>query len=165
ISYGMGAYGLSRDLRITKEAAKNYIDSYFRKYPGVKTYMENIVREAREKGYVTTLLGRRRYVRGLTEKRGETYSAGERIAINTPIQGTSSDIIKVAIVRIAEELGKKKFPAHLLIQIHDELLFEVKKGREEEFITLVKPLMEGALKLSVPVRVDSRRGNNWFELE
>ncbi|MFH1784107.1 MAG: DNA polymerase I [bacterium] len=165
LSYGMGAYGLSRDLGIDVKQAQEYIDSYFVQYEGVKAYIEDTIKDARKKGYVETLLKRRRYLPEISSKNTNMRNFAERMAINTPVQGTSADIIKVAMIRIYENLQKMKFEAKMLLQIHDELIFELPIKEMKNLKKMVQYEMENAVKLDVPVVVDVKIGNNWRDLE
>jgi DNA polymerase-1 len=165
LSYGMSPYGLSKDLGVSQTEAKRYIDSYFKKYKGVKDYIEKIIVQARKEGFVTTLLNRRRYLPEINSKNGSIRGFAERTAINTPIQGTSADIIKVAMIRITERLKAKGLKAKMSLQIHDELLFEVPEEEVDELSRLAKKEMEGAVSLDVPVVVDIKVGRNWRDLE
>lgn len=161
--YGMGARRLARTLRIPFKTAQAYIDQYFSRYGGIKTYMEGTLTGAQERGYVTTLFGRRRYVPDLGSKSPQLASAAERIAINTPIQGTAADLIKVAMVAIAQQLSRQELQTRMLLQVHDELLFEVPDTELERIRTLVRESMEGVMALDVPLRVDIGIGGNWAE--
>lgn len=165
IVYGMSAYGLSQQLNISQEEAEKYIESYFLKYSGVKSWIEKILKEAREKGYVSTLLNRIRYLPEINSKNGQIRSFAERTAINTPIQGTAADIIKVAMIRISEELRAKSLKSKMLVQVHDELLFETPLEEIEELKRVVKECMENAVKLDIPIVADIKVGANWRDLE
>ena len=165
LSYGMSPYGLSKDLEISQTEAKRYIDSYFKKYKGVKDYIKKIIIQARKEGFVTTLLNRRRYLPEINSKNGNVRGFAERTAINTPIQGTSADIIKVAMIRITQRLKAKGLKAKMSLQIHDELLFEVPEEEVDELSRLAKGEMEEAVSLDVPVVVDIKKGRNWRDLE
>ncbi|MDH5662312.1 MAG: DNA polymerase I [Elusimicrobiota bacterium] len=165
LSYGMSPYGLSRDLEISQAEAKRYIDSYFKKYKGVKDYIKKVIIQARKDEFVTTLLNRRRYLPEINSKNGNVRGFAERTAINTPIQGTSADIIKVAMIRITEKLKSKNLKAKMSLQIHDELLFEVPEEEVDELSRLAKEEMERAVSLDVPVVVDIKKGKNWRDLE
>ncbi|NIM03949.1 DNA polymerase I [bacterium] len=165
LSYGMSPYGLSKDLEISQAEAKRYIDNYFKKYKGVKDYIKKIVIQARKDGFVTTLLNRRRYLPEINNKNANVRGFAERTAINTPIQGTSADIIKVAMIRITEKIKAKGLKAKMSLQIHDELLFEVPEGEVDELSRLAKEEMEGAVSLDVPVVVDVKKGKNWRDLQ
>jgi len=164
IIYGISDFGLARDLGITREEARRYIDKYFERYPGVKTYMEKMVTEAREKGYVTTLLNRRRYLPDIFSSNRNIRSFGERTAMNTPIQGSAADIIKLAMLKVDKEI-KEGFKTEMVLQVHDELIFEVPKSELREAAELIKSLMEGAYKLDVPLVVDVKYGPNWYDMQ
>jgi DNA polymerase-1 len=163
IIYGMSPYGLARQLEISHQEAGRFIDSYFELYPRVREYMERTVEEARERGYVTTLLGRRRYLPELQSDQAQVAAFARRTAINTPIQGTAADLIKLAMVRIQEALGKGGLSARMIIQIHDELVFEVPDKELDRVSSLVRSHMENALELSVPIKVDMGSGRTWYE--
>lgn len=163
IVYGISDYGLSQNLDITRKEAKTFIDRYFESYPGVKDYMENVVEEAREKGYVTTMLNRRRYLPELTSRNFNQRSFAERTAMNTPIQGSAADIIKKAMVDMAETLEKENMESKLLLQVHDELIFEVPEQELEKMKKLVPKVMEDAVKLDVPLTADVAYGDTWYD--
>ncbi|QXM05732.1 DNA polymerase I [Crassaminicella indica] len=163
IVYGMSDYGLSENLHITKKEAQKYIDEYFDKYTGVKEYMDNIVVEGKEKGYVTTILNRRRYIPELKAKNYNIRSFGERTAMNTPIQGSAADIIKIAMIRVYNELKNKNLKSKLILQVHDELIVEVHKDEIEQVKKILKEEMESAINLEVPLKVDMHIGNSWYE--
>lgn len=163
IVYGISDYGLSQNLGITRKAAKHFIDRYFASYPDVKVYMEDIVRSAKEKGYVETILHRRRYIPEITSRNFNVRSFAERTSMNTPIQGSAADIIKQAMILMDERLEAENMQAKLLLQVHDELIFE---APEEEIVKLeeiVPDVMENAVKLSVPLKVDSAYGDTWYD--
>lgn len=163
IIYGMGAQRLARTLRIPFKTAQEYIAQYFARYQGIKAYMDEVVASAREYGYVTTLRGRRRYVPDLHSKSSQLLSAAERVAINTPIQGTAADIIKLAMLAIAARLRVSGLRARMLLQVHDELLFEVPEDETDRVGALVRESMEQVMPLEVPLRVDVGSGRNWAE--
>lgn len=163
IVYGISDYGLSQNLGITRKAAQQYIDTYFEKYPGVKKYMEEIVREAKDKGYVETLYHRRRYLPEINSRNFNLRSFAERTAINTPIQGSAADILKIAMIDLDRRLKEEKLDAVMLLQVHDELVFEVPEEELEKLDALVKEVMENAVKLSVPLITDSSWGKTWYE--
>lgn len=164
IIYGMGAYGLAAELGISQDEARGYIDDYFLHYKGVKTFIDKTIGEAMEKGYVTTFFGRRRHVPEIRSESEQIRRFGERIAINTPIQGTAADIIKVAMIKISRRLKSENLQSRMLLQIHDELIFEVPEKEIGLMKDIVKNEMESAVKLSVPVMVDIQTGKNWGEL-
>ncbi|NLT96444.1 MAG: DNA polymerase I [Clostridia bacterium] len=165
IIYGLSDFGLAKDLGISRKEAKSYIDNYFKKYAGVKRWIEHIIQEAREKGYVTTLLGRRRYLNDINSKNYNLRSFAERTAMNTPIQGSAADIIKIAMVNIFEKMERNGFSARMILQVHDELVFEAPPREASRLISLVRTEMEQAYPLIVPLKVDMQVGFNWYELE
>jgi DNA polymerase-1 len=163
VIYGISAFGLSEALGISREEAKKYIEQYFARHPGVQRYIEETLREAKKNGYVTTLFGRKRAVPELASRNMTVRQQGERFAINSPIQGTAADIIKKAMITIWRELREGGMAARMILQVHDELLFEVPAGEIEEAREIVRNGMEGVLRLSVPLQVDIRYGRNWAE--
>ena len=162
IMFGMGAYGLAQRLGISNEEADQFIQSYFANYPGVHTYMLRTVSEARQNGYVTTLLGRRRVLPDINSDNRRMRDFAERTAINTPIQGSAADLIKVAMIRIQKRLEAEKYAARMIMQVHDELVFEVPHAEVEAVQLLVKEEMEGAISLDVPIKVEMGTGDNWL---
>ncbi len=164
LSYGMSPFGLSKDLGIPLKEAEKYITKYFKRYSGAKKYIEEIIEEAKKKGYVTTLLKRRRYIPEINHPDPRLSNFAKRVAINTPIQGTSADIIKVAMLEISERLKKEALKSKMIIQIHDELLFEVPQDEVKRVSKLAKEIMEKAIELEVPIKVDIKTGKNWTEL-
>ncbi|MGL4696895.1 DNA polymerase I [Enterococcus larvae] len=163
IVYGISDYGLSQNLGITRKQAQQYIDTYFEKYPGVKKYMEEIVREAKDKGYVETLYHRRRYLNDINSRNFNLRSFAERTAINTPIQGSAADILKLAMINMADRLEKEQLEATMLLQVHDELVFEVPENELDKLKEIVKEEMENAVSLHVPLITDSSWGKTWYE--
>jgi DNA polymerase-1 len=163
IAYGQGAFGLSQNLGIPRGEAKQIIDDYFAQFPGVRRYMDEQVEFARQHGYVKTLLGRRRYLPDITSANQTVRAAAERVAINAPMQGTAADIIKLAMVRIHERIRQEALRSRLLLQVHDELVFDVQLQEVDAVQRLVRELMEGALELDVPLVVDMNLGKNWLE--
>ncbi len=163
IIYGISAFGLSERLTIGRKEAKELIDGYFSSYPGVKAYMDESIRKARETGYVTTMFGRRRYLPDIHSRNQVVRGNAERNAINAPLQGSAADIIKIAMVRIASRLEREMPEAKMILQVHDELIFEVKEDRADELASLVREEMKGAAQLSVPLEVDTGTGYNWLE--
>lgn len=163
IVYGISDYGLSQNLGITRKQAQQYIDTYFEKYPGVKQYMEDIVRDAKDKGYVETLYHRRRYLSDINSRNFNLRSFAERTAINTPIQGSAADILKIAMIDMAKRLKEENLQATMLLQVHDELVFEVPESELERLDALVKDVMENAVALNVPLVTDSSWGKTWYE--
>ncbi len=161
--YGISAFGLSQRLNISRTEAKELIDGYFGTYTGVKAYMDSCIANAREKGYVTTLLGRKRYLPDINSNNGTVRGLAERNAINAPIQGSAADIIKVAMIRINKRLKQENLQSKMIIQVHDELVFDALKSELPTLQQLVKEEMEGAIKLSVPLIAESGVGNNWLK--
>ena len=164
IIYGMSSYGLAQNLGLEREEAEKYIYNYFFRYQGVKRYIEREKEEARNKGYIITLLKRRRYLEGINSKDKNIREFNERIAINTPIQGSAADLIKIAMIKISESFKRERFKSKLLLQIHDELIFEVYKPELEKVKSVIKDIMEHSLELSVPLKVNLNVGDNWAEL-
>ncbi|MEJ7486875.1 DNA polymerase I [Staphylococcus sp. AOAB] len=163
IVYGISDYGLSQSLGITRKKAKIFIDDYLDSFPGVKQYMSDIVKDAKAQGYVETLLHRRRYIPDITSRNFNLRSFAERTAMNTPIQGSAADIIKLAMVKFDEEVQSTNYHAKLLLQVHDELIFEVPKEEVDSFSQFVEDTMESALDLDVPLKVDSSYGETWYD--
>ncbi|MFQ5930189.1 MAG: DNA polymerase I [Acidobacteriota bacterium] len=163
IMYGLSAFGLAQSLKIDRKHAQEFIDHYFRKYEGVKNWIENTLAEVYEKGYVTTLFGRIRQIPEIRSKNSNLRNFGERTAINAPIQGTAADLIKKAMVSIDREMLQRKLKSKLLMQVHDELVFEVENAEVEEMRRMVKEHMEGVAKLRVPLQVDLAVGPSWFD--
>ncbi len=163
IIYGMSAFGLAKELGIPPSVAQAYIANYFQKYHEVRDYIDKSLEQARERGYVTTLMNRRRYLPDIKNSNRSVRQFAERIAINAPIQGTAADLIKVAMINIHRRLVQEKFRTKLILQIHDELVFEVPQGEMEEIKALVKEEMEGVVKLYIPLKVDIGVGKNWAE--
>jgi len=164
IIYGMSPYGLSRELGISQKKAEDYIEEYFKRYPKVKEYIDKTLKQAREKRYVTTLLGRRRYIPEIISSKKKEREFAERIAINTPIQGGAADLIKLAMVNLDARFKEENINAYLILQIHDELLFEVLKEEISRTRKIVKEEMEKAINLSVPLLVNTKVGKNWGEM-
>ena len=165
IIYGMSPYGLAKELGIERKKASEYIERYFDRYPGVKQYMEHIVKEAREKGYVTTLLGRRRYIPDIRSRSRRIREFAERTAINTPIQGSAADIIKLAMLAVDKELKKSRLQSSIILQVHDELVLEVPKSELAHVKELLKHTMENVAVLNVPLTVTIKCGLNWAQIE
>ena len=165
IVYGISDYGLSQQLGITRKEAKAFIDTYLDTFVNVKEYMKYIVQDAKRDGYVSTLLGRRRYVPDINSRNFNARSFSERIAMNSPIQGTAADIIKLAMVNYYESDQKDKFNAELLLQIHDELVFDIPKREVDDFVVFIKDIMEHALEMEVPLKAEYEYGPNWYTME
>ncbi|MCK5170831.1 MAG: DNA polymerase I, partial [Bacteroidales bacterium] len=161
--YGISAFGLSQRLGVPRTEAKQLIDEYFNGFPKVKEYMDKSISLAREKGYVETMMGRKSILNDINSRNGIVRGVAERYAINAPIQGSAADIIKLAMIDIFNELQKKKLRSKMILQVHDELVFDVYKPELEEIKELVKIKMENAVKLCIPLTVDIGIGENWLE--
>jgi DNA polymerase-1 len=161
--YGMSAWGLGRQLGIDRQSAQEYVDRYFERYPGVADYMERTRKQAREQGYVETVFGRRLYLPEIHSRNNQRRQYAERTAINAPMQGTAADIIKRAMLDVADWLASEWPEVGMIMQVHDELVFEVPEQRVDAFAKAVADRMAGAAELSVPLRVDAQAGDNWDE--
>ena len=165
IVYGISSFGLSMDLSITRKEAEQYIKSYFETYPGIKTFLDGLVEDGKTKGYVTTMFGRRRPIPELTSGNFMQRQFGERVAMNSPIQGSAADIMKIAMINVAKELKEKDLKSKIVLQVHDELLIETYKDEQEQVERLLQEEMENAVKLSVPLIAEVHSGNNWYEVK
>ncbi|WP_258871308.1 DNA polymerase I, partial [Halobacillus trueperi] len=163
IVYGISDYGLSQSLGITRKEAQAFIDKYFESYPGVKSYMDETVREAKETGYVSTFMNRRRYLPDIKSRNFNKRSFAERTAMNTPIQGSAADIIKKAMIDLEERLQEEKMQAKVLLQVHDELIIEAPKEEVKQLEEVVSSVMENTVDLDVPLKVDSSYGDTWYD--
>lgn len=163
ILYGISSYGLSEDLNIKPKEAKEFINKYFETYPGVKEYMDKEIEEAKKNGYVKTIMNRKRIIEELHSSNHVVRSMGERMALNTPIQGSSADILKMAMIKIDKYFEDNNIKSTMLLQVHDELIFNVIKEEEEEVRKIVSNIMENIIKLDVPLKVSIEEGNNWYE--
>jgi DNA polymerase-1 len=163
IIYGISAFGLANQLGVSRTQAQSYIDAYFERYPGIKTYMENATQHARSHGYVTTLLGHKAYIKGLDDRNYSMRNYAERQAINAPIQGSNADIIKKAMIQIFDQITKNTLSARMLLQVHDELVFEIPDEHVKAEIPIIKSIMENAAKISVPIIVDCGEASNWAD--
>ena len=163
IIYGQTAYGLAIELGIPRAEAQRYINSYFKKYPGIKEYMDAAIEMARRDGYVTTMLGRRRYLPDIKASNRQVRQFAERNAINSPLQGSAADLIKVAMNAIHHRLEAEGFAARMILQVHDELVFEAPVEEADRLVEMVKSEMESAGDLRVPLVVDVNKGANWDE--
>lgn len=162
IVYGISDFGLAEQIKTTKKEAKEYIEQYLNKYNGIKKYMEDIDKKAKEDGYVTTMFGRRRNIPELKSQNYMVRQFGSRVALNMPIQGTAADIMKLAMIEVDKRIEQKKLKAKLLLQIHDELLIEVPMNEEEEVKDILKDTMENVVKLSIPLIADASVADNWY---
>jgi len=163
IIYGMSDFSLAKDLKITKKEASEYMNIYFERYPRIKLYLDEIIEEAAREGYVSTIFNRRRFIPEIKASNKIVKALGERLAMNAPIQGSAADIIKIAMVNVYNRLKKEQLKSSLILQVHDELILNVKPDEEEEVRNLVKEEMERALKLHVPLEVDVNEGATWYE--
>lgn len=163
VVYGISDFGLANNLGISRKEAKSYIDTYFERYPRIKNYMENVVREARDKGYVETLFHRRREIPDINSRNFNVRGFAERTAINSPIQGSAADILKIAMIRLDQALRAGQFKSRMLLQVHDEIVLEVPANELTAIKTLVKEIMESAIELSVPLKADESAGETWYE--
>jgi DNA polymerase-1 len=160
----MGPQRLAGELGIALSEASDYIKRYFERLPGVRAWLDDTVRAARTTGYVATMYGRRRYLPELNAQPGGARAQAERIAINTPIQGTAADLIKLAMIRLDKALRERGLGARMILQVHDELLLEAPKGEWQEAASLAKREMEGVAQLKIPLKVDLKSGPNWAEM-
>jgi DNA polymerase-1 len=163
IIYGISAFGLSQRLNIPRSEANDLINNYFKTFPGVREYMNEAIFTARDKGYVVTMMGRKRYLRDINSRNAMVRGMAERNAINTPIQGSAADIIKLAMIKIHDAISSNNLKSSMLLQVHDELIFDVAKEEIETMKELVKKEMENVVELSVPLLVEMGIGNNWLE--
>ena len=161
IAYGQGAYGLAETLGISRTESKDIIDRYFKKFSGIKDYIENTIEEAHQKKYVETLFGRRRYLTELDSTNAMVKKFGERAAINAPIQGTASDLMKMAMIDVQRAVVQDKIEVNLLLQVHDELIFEGQPEVLEMNAARIRAIMENVAKFKVPLKVNSSIGENW----
>jgi DNA polymerase-1 len=164
IIYGLTSFGLSRDLGISQDEAQAFIDAYFLRYPQVKEYIKDQIQKAKKDGLVTTILGRRRYIPEINNKNQGIRQFAERQAVNTPIQGSASDLIKLTMIQIHNQIKQKNLKAKMILQIHDELVFDVPEEELDEAVDLIKDRMENSLKLDVPIKVEIKKGKNWLEM-
>jgi len=163
IIYGISAFGLAQDIGVSNSEAKRYIDGYFARYPGVRDFIAKTIEDAKTNGYVTTLFGRRRFIPELSSSAAPVRNFGERTAVNTPIQGTAADIIKIAMINIHNRIKREHLKSKMILQVHDELVFEAPDDEIETIMKIAREEMEGVVKLAVPIRVDMNVGKNWDE--
>jgi len=164
VIYGMSGYGLQQATDLSREEAELFISTYFKRYPGVKNYLEATKRQAAALGYVQTLLGRRRFIPEINSTNRLAREAAERMAINMPVQGTSADIIKIAMVNLHREMKKRNMKTMMTLQVHDELVFETPPDEMATIKNMVLEIMPGAMKLVVPLKIDIKVGQNWGEM-
>lgn len=165
IIYGISSYGLSENVGISPKEAKQFIETYFETYPGIKEYMDGVIEDAYKTGYVKTLMNRKRIIPELSNKNYMIRSSGERMALNAPIQGTSADIIKKAMVEIWRAFHEKNLQSKMVLQVHDELIFDVVEQEEEMVCSIIKEIMENTYKLKVPLKVDIEKAHNWYDVK
>jgi DNA polymerase-1 len=163
IIYGISAFGLAQRLGIPRQEAGQIIDAYFQQFPGIQRYIDDIIATAKKQGYVETLSGRRRYIRDITSANATVGGGAERIAMNTPIQGTAADMIKLAMIRVDHEIREAGLRTRMLLQVHDELLFEVPEDEVHAAKLLITDSMRHALTLRVPIEVQAGTGQTWLE--
>ena len=163
IIYGISAFGLAQRLNISRADARELIDGYFKSFPDVKKYMDLSVQNARNQGFVTTIMGRRRYLNDINSRNSLIRGMAERNAINSPLQGSAADIIKVAMINIYKEFKKLKLETKMILQVHDELVFDVKNSELDKVKEIVRNKMETAVSLDVPLTVDISYGSNWLD--
>jgi DNA polymerase-1 len=163
VVYGMGVFGLARRLGITREEAKAFIDGYFARFADVRRYQEDTIEKVKQDGYVTTLLGRRRYLPEIRSRNFNVRSFAERAAINSPIQGTAADLLKIAMIKVRDRIARDALPARMLLTVHDELVFEVERSAADDLGRAVRAEMEGAIELDVPVEVGVGTGDTWYD--
>ena len=163
LAYGLSAFGLSNQLRISVEEARGLMDDYFKEFGGVRDYLQSIVAQARLDGYTSTIMGRRRYLPDLTSDNRQRREMAERMALNAPIQGSAADVIKVAMLRVSAALKSAGLKSRMLLQVHDELIFEAAPGELDALTSLVKTEMGGADRLRVPLEVSTGTGRSWAE--
>ncbi len=163
IMYGIGDYTLSQDISVSRKQARKYIDDYLAAYPDVKRYIAETVEKAKQNGYVTTLFGRRRYVPEINASNKNLSAFGERVAMNTPIQGTAADLIKMAMIKVSERLKSAGMKSQLILQIHDELIIEAPEEEKDKAAEILREEMENAYQFDVPVIADIHTGKTWYD--
>ena len=162
IVYGISEFGLAEQTGINRKDAKDFMEQYLEHYSGIKNYMDDIVNESKSKGYIDTMFGRRRYIPELKSNNYMVRKFGERVAMNTPIQGTAADIMKIAMINVYKKLKEEKLDAKIVLQIHDELLVEVPISEKEKVKEILIEQMENVAKLKVPLKVEAEEGKNWL---
>ena len=165
VLYGLSSFGISKQTGLTMEEGKRFIEEYFRKYPGIKDYIEKIKSQVFQRGYVETLMGRRRYIFEAQSSNRNIRSSGERMAVNMPIQGTAADILKIAMLRLQSRIDEIKLNTMMILQVHDELIFEVPREELHDVTVMVSDLMPNAIELLVPVEVEIKVGDTWGEMK
>ena len=165
VIYGLSPFGISQQTEFTPDEGQKFIDNYFSKYPGIRDYLDSVKRQVREDGYVATPLGRRRYIPEINASNFNVRQGAERAAVNMPIQGGAADIMKLAMIKVHKRLGESGLRTRLLLQVHDELMFEAPMGELDAVTNLVTEEMSNAMAMSVPLKVDVKTGPNWGDLE
>jgi len=165
VLYGLSSFGISKQTGLTREEGKRFIEEYFMKYPGIQGYIENVKSQVSQQGYVETLMGRRRYIFEAQSGNRNIRASGERMAVNMPIQGTAADILKIAMVRIQNRMDSIKLRAMMILQVHDELIFEVPREELDEVTNIVSRIMPSAMELLVPLEVEIKAGDTWGQME
>jgi DNA polymerase-1 len=165
IAYGMGEFGLASRTDLTREQAGDFIKTYYTNFPGIKEWQETTLQTTKSKGYAETLFGRRRYLPAIHSSNFQVRSAAEREAINMPIQGTAADIIKIAMIRISDAMKERELQSRMILQVHDELIFECPRDEADAIRELCLDLMPASLEMNVPLKVDMKSGLNWAEME
>ena len=165
IVYGMSGFGLSKDLGISQPEAQEFIDRYFERYPKVKDFMDEQKKICKERGYVETILHRRRYIPEIGSKNPAVRQFAERQAINTPVQGSAADLMKLAMIKVQEQIEARAWSSRMLITVHDELVFDVDPAEQDELIAMVRETMEHTIELAVPVKIDMKSGPNWLDMD
>ena len=163
VMYGMSAFRLAKELGISRTEAKNFIDSYFRTYSGVREFLDSVILEGEKNGYVSTIMGRKRIITGINSKNKTEKAGAERTAINTPIQGSAADIVKVAMLNLSKAIKKQNLKTKMILQVHDEIIFEAPEEEAERVIPLIREEMENAVKLRIPLKVSIEKGKRWGE--
>jgi DNA polymerase-1 len=163
IIYSISAFGLSQRLGIPRKEAAGLIENYFTQFPGIKAYMNNTLEFARANGYVKTMMGRRRYLKDINSRNFTVRGFAEREAINSPVQGSAADMIKLAMIKIHEEFGKRNLRSRMTLQVHDELVFDAHKDEVDIILPIIKDCMVNAMKTMVPIEVETGTGSNWLE--
>jgi DNA polymerase-1 len=161
VMYGMSAFRLAKELGISRTEAASFIDAYFKTYAGIRQYIDSLIKKTEETGYASTILGRRRYILAINSRNKTEKSAAERVAVNTPIQGSAADIVKIAMIKLDQALRKRQSPAKLLLQVHDELILECPQEDAPAAAKLVREVMENAVTLKAPLRVSVETGKRW----
>jgi DNA polymerase-1 len=165
IIYGMSAFGLANDLKVPQSEAQAFIDRYFLRYPAVKKFMDNEIKKCEKQGYVVTLLNRRRYIPEINSQNGAMKQFAQRQAINTPVQGSAADLMKLAMINIQREIEESKLKTRMISTVHDELVFETEKSDEAAAVKMIRYQMEHVAELNVPVKVIVKVGKNWLDME